>query len=301
MARVLVATPILSGCFDSLNGHELVKGSPGSDADAEALICDPTQTVDLATQELMPSLRLIAVAGTGADAIDHHAAKARGITVVTAGHVLAETTADIAFGLIIAASRLMHDAEVALRAGRWQGWRFVEDFGQEVNGAMLGLVGFGSIAQAVARRASGFRMTVLHHTRHDTGQVGWVEDLDELLGQSDIVSVHVPLSSETRHLIDRRRMALLKPSAVLVNTARGAVVDEEALADALEAGELFAAGLDVYENEPKISPRLLSAPRTVLLPHIGSATLRTRQAMLRSVAEKVRDFFDERQDSVATH
>lgn len=293
MAKVLVATPILSGCLDSLRDHELVEGSPGSDARAEALICDPTQTVNLATQARMPALRLIAVAGTGADAIDHHAAEARGITVVTAGDVLAETTADIAFGLIISASRLMHDAEHGLRAGTWRGWRFVEEFGQDVHGATLGLVGFGSIGRAVARRASGFRMNVLHHTRHPTGQAGWVENLDELLGQSDIVSVHVPLSSETRHLIDRRRMNLLKPSAVLVNTARGAIVDEEALVDALETGQLFAAGLDVYENEPEISPRLLRAPRTVLLPHIGSATLKTRQAMLRNVAEKVRDFLEQ--------
>jgi glyoxylate reductase len=290
MARVLVATPILSDCLDSLKDHELIEGSPGADALAEVLICDPTQTIDNAIQEAMPALRLIAVAGTGADAIDHRMAEARGISVVTAGDVLAETTADIAFGLMIAASRLMHDAEMAVRAGSWSGWSFVEEFGQDVHGATLGLVGFGSIGQAVARRASGFRMKILHHTRHPTENSGWVESLDEMLEASDIVSVHVPLSEATRHLIDRRRLALLKPSAVLVNTARGAIVDEEALAEALSAGQLFAAGLDVYENEPAISPRLLSAPRTVLLPHIGSATLKTRQAMLRSVGEKARDF-----------
>jgi glyoxylate reductase len=290
MARVLVATPILTGCLDSLSDHELVEGSPGSDTLAEVLICDPTQTVDSAIQEAMPTLRLIAVAGTGADAIDHRTAKARGIAVVTAGDVLAETTADIAFGLMIAASRLMHDAEMAVRAGSWGGWSFVEEFGRDVHGATLGLVGFGSIGRAVARRASGFRMKIIHHTRHPTEEAGWVENLDEVLEESDIVSVHVPLSEETRHMIDRRRLALMRPSAVLVNTARGAIVDEEALADALFAGQLFAAGLDVYENEPKISPRLLSAPRTVLLPHIGSATLKTRRAMLYSVGEKARDF-----------
>lgn len=291
MARILIATPILEGCFDSLSDHELVDGAPGSDAGAEALICTVTQVVDATVLERMPALRLIAVAGTGTDAIDLDAAAARGITVVNVGDVLAETTADLAFGLIISASRLMHDAEAVLRSGRWEGPRFVEDFGADVHGATLGLVGFGAIAQAVARRAGGFQMEVLHHTRRPTGQDGWMADLDELLTRGDIISVHVPLTSETRHLIDARRLELLKEGAVLVNTARGAVVDEEAIADALESGRLFAVGLDVYEDEPNVSPRLLDAPRAVLLPHIGSATLRTRRAMLSGAAAKVEEFF----------
>lgn len=292
MARVLIATPVLPGCFDQLSEHDLIEGLPGSDADAQALICDPTQVVDLAAQRQMPALRLIAVAGAGTDAIDLHAAAAREITVFSVGDVLAETTADLAFGLIISASRLMHDAELALRTGRWTGWRFTETFGHDVHGATLGLVGFGSIGQAVARRASGFQMRVLHHARRPTRQPGWVADLDELLARSDIVSVHVPLNDQTRHLIDSRRVALLKPTAVLVNTSRGGVLDEDAVAAALSAGRLFAAGLDVYENEPHVSARLLNAPRAVLLPHIGSSTLRTRQAMLLSAADKVKEFFD---------
>ena len=291
MARVLVATPMLSGCFDSLKEHELIEGPPGSETRAEALICDPTQLVDLAVQEQMPALRLISVAGAGADAIDHEAAASRGIVVVTAGDALTETTADLAFGLIIAASRLMGEAEAALRSGRWDGWRFLESFGRDINGATLGLVGFGLIGRAVARRASGFQMRVLHHTRHPTHEEGWHENLDALLVESDIVSIHLPLNSTPHHLIDEPRISLLKPSAVLINTARGAVVDEEALADALETGRLFAAGLDVYEREPTVSSRLLKAPRTVLLPHIGSATLTTRHAMLHGAAEKVREFF----------
>jgi glyoxylate reductase len=290
MAKVLVATPILSGCLDSLGEHELISGEPGSHVEAEVLICDPTQSVSGALQEAMPRLRVIAVAGAGADAIDHATARARGIEVMTAGEVLAETTADVAFGLLIAASRLMHDAELALRGGEWEGWQFVEEFGRDVHGATLGLVGFGSIGRAVARRAAGFRMEVLHHTRNPTDAPGWTAELDELLSRSDLVSVHVPLTDQTRHLIDARRLDLLKPTAVLVNTARGAIVDEEALAEALIEGRLFAAGLDVYENEPEVSPRLLQAPRTILLPHIGSATLRTRRAMLQTVSEKVRDF-----------
>ncbi len=292
MARILVATPILGDCLSVLGVHELVAGVPGSDADAEVLICDPTQVVDLAAIQRMPALRLIAVAGTGSDAIDHDAAGSRGIATTTAGNVLAETTADIAFGLIIAASRLMHDAEALLRSGSWGGWQFVEHLGQDVHGATLGLVGFGAIGRAVARRAEGFQMTILHHTRHPTGHDGWIEDLDELLKRSDVVSLHVPLHSETLHLLDRRRIAMLKRTAVLINTSRGAVVDEQALADALLAGELFAAGLDVYEDEPYVSAQLLRAPRTVLLPHIGSATRKTREAMLRSVAEKVAVFLE---------
>jgi lactate dehydrogenase-like 2-hydroxyacid dehydrogenase len=288
MARILISTPFLEGCLDPLRGHELIAGEPGSDARAHALICDPTQRVDAAAQARMAQLRVIAVAGAGADAVDQDAAQARSIAVLTAGEGLVESTADLAFGLIIAASRLMHDAEQSLRAGSWEGWRFVEErLGRDVHGATLGLLGFGAIGRAVARRAGGFGMDVLHHTRNPTGLPGWVADLDEMLGLCDVLSVHVPLSAATRGLIDARRVALLREGAVLVNTARGAVVDEQALAQALEQGRLFAAGLDVYDGEPAISARLLAAPRTVMLPHIGSATLRTRRAMLRGIAGKV--------------
>jgi glyoxylate reductase len=148
-----------------------------------------------------------------------------------------------------------------------------------VHGATLGIVGFGRIGRAVARRAAAFGMRVLHHARRPTQAPGFVADLDELLAASDIVSLHAPGGAETHHLIDARRLALMKPTAVLVNTARGTVVDEAALADALHAGRLFAAGLDVYEREPVVEPRLLDAPRTVLLPHIGSASQATRTRM----------------------
>jgi glyoxylate reductase len=157
-----------------------------------------------------------------------------------------------------------------------------------VHDATLGLVGYGRIGRAVARRAEGFGMRVLHHARNDTGTTGYVRELDALLEQVDVVSLHVPLSAETRHLIDTRRLALMKPTAVLVNTARGPVVDEEALAIALETGSIFAAGIDVYEREPEVHPRLLSAPNTVLVPHIGSASVATRTRMARVAAEGVR-------------
>jgi lactate dehydrogenase-like 2-hydroxyacid dehydrogenase len=291
MARILISTPMLEGCLEPLAGHELIAGDPGSDRTAQALICDPTQAVDAAAQERMPQLRVIGVAGAGSDAVDKPAAERRGVAILTAGEGLVQTTADLAFALILAASRLMHDAEARLRAGEWTGWRFLErDFGVDVHGAALGLVGFGSIGRAVAARAAGFGMEVAHHTRRPTGRTGWVRDLDALLAASDIVSVHVPLDDSTRRLIDARRIALLKPTAVLVNTARGAVVDEEALAEALHGGRLFAAGVDVYEREPAVSPRLLAAPRAVLLPHLGSATARARRAMLLGIAAKVERF-----------
>ena len=150
-------------------------------------------------------------------------------------------------------------------------------------------MGYGRIGGAVARRAAGFGMEVIHHTRTDTGVPGYVPTLDELLARADIVSLHVPLTTDTHHLIGAAELARMKPTAVLVNTARGAVVDEEALAHALESGTIFAAGLDVYRREPAVDPRLLAAPRTVLLPHIGSATTRTRGAMAAMAAEAICD------------
>jgi glyoxylate reductase len=288
MARILICTPALEGCLAPLAGHELLTGDPGSDARAQAMICDPTQTIDSDVLARMAGLRLIAVAGAGCDRVEQPAAERAGIAVLTAGEALVESTADLAFALILSASRLMHEAESLLRRGEWEGWRFIErQFGRDVHGARLGLVGYGAIGRAVARRAAGFGMHVAHHTRHPTGEPGWTRDLDRLLGASEIVSVHVPLSDSTRGLIDARRIALLPRSGVLVNTARGPVIDEDALAQALTDGHLLAAGLDVYGGEPRVSPRLLAAPRTVLLPHIGSATLQTRRAMLLGAAGKV--------------
>jgi len=293
MARILICTPALEGCLAALSAHQLIEGAPGADGGAEALICGPTQPVDEAALSRMGRLRVIAVAGAGSDRIDKRAAAAAGVTVLTAGEQLVSSTADLAFALILAASRLMHDAEARLREGAWEGWRFVEEqFGRDVHGARLGLVGYGRIGRAVAARAAGFEMEVAHHTRSPSGQEGWVGDLDELLRWCEILSIHVPLTDSTRGLIDRRRIGLLGASAVLVNTARGPVVDEDALAQALEEGRLFAAGLDVYDGEPHVSPRLLAAPRTVLLPHIGSATLATRRAMLRGAAGNLAAWLD---------
>ena len=297
MARVLV-TRRLPGGLDPLveAGHELIQ--PEGDrafthdetveqaSGVDAIVCLLTDRIDDAVLEAgSPRLKVVATVAVGYDNIDVDAAAARGIAVCNTPRVLDDTTADLAFLLILAAARRIWEAESDLRAGKWPGWDIDQYLGRDVHGAVLGVVGFGRVGQAVARRATGFGMEVLHHTRRETGIIGWRGDLDRLLAESDIVTLHVPLTDETRHLIDPRRLALMKRDAVLVNTSRGPVVDEEALAVALEEGAIFAAGLDVYEREPEVHPRLLAAPRTVLLPHIGSASLATRTRMARVAAE----------------
>ncbi len=298
MGQVLVTRRLPDGGLDPLAGHEVVGPKPDDTAythdelsaqarSCDAIVCLLTDRIDAAVIEAgASSLRVIANVAVGYDNIDVRAAHDHGIPVCNTPAVLDETTADLAFALILAASRLAADAERDLRSGHWQGWGITQYLGRDVHGATLGLVGFGRIARAVARRAEGFGMRVLHHARHDTSHEGYVADLDAMLGDADIVSLHVPGGAETQHLIDARRLALMQPTAVLVNTARGTVVDEAALAAALRAGQLFAAGLDVYEREPEISPELLRAPRTVLLPHIGSAsqTTRTRMATMATSA-----------------
>jgi glyoxylate reductase len=300
MGRVLVTRRLPDGGLDPLAGQDLV-GPNADDApysqdelvtyagEVDAIVCVLTDKIDtdvLAAGAASGRLRVVATVAVGYDNIDVRAAREHGIVVCNTPGVLDESTADLAFTLILAASRLAHDAESDLRADRWKGWGITQYLGRDVHGATLGLVGYGRIARAVARRAGGFGMRVLHHARGDTGETGYLADLDELLATSDIVSLHVPGGESTRHLIDARRLALMKPTAVLVNTARGSVVDEAALADALHEGRLFAAGLDVFEREPTVHPRLLEAPRTVLLPHIGSASqaTRTRMAALASSA-----------------
>jgi len=294
LARVLVTRRLPDGGTDPLlaAGHDLVARDDdtpftheelvAASGSVDAIVCLLTDRIDAAVLEAgTDRLRVVANVAVGYDNVDVATAERLGIAVCNTPGVLDETTADAAFLLILAASRLASEAEADLRGGRWPGWGINQYLGRDVHGAVLGVVGFGRIGQAVARRATGFGMEVLHHTRHDTGLTGWTADLDDLLGASDVVSLHVPLSDATRHLVDARRLARMKPGAVLVNTARGPVVDEEALAVALERGELFAAGLDVFEREPEVHPRLLAAPRTTLLPHIGSASLATRTRMAR--------------------
>lgn len=251
----------------------------------DALVTVLTDRVDAAVLRAGAAgrLKVVGNVAVGYDNIDVAAARACGVAVCNTPGVLDEATADVAFLLILAAARRAGDAEADLRGGGFAatGWRIDGYLGRDVHGAVLGLVGYGRIGRAVARRATGFGMTVLHHTRHPTGEAGWVAHLDDLLGRADVISLHVPLTPATHGMIGADRLACMKPTAVLVNTARGAVLDEDALADALEAGRLFGAGLDVYDGEPAVNPRLLAAPHVVALPHIGSATVETRTAMAR--------------------
>jgi glyoxylate reductase len=306
--RVLVTHPMPGG-LDLLDGFDLVHPPEPPTrpallefvADVDGLVCPLTVRVDAELLDAAASLRVVGNVAVGYDNVDVGAATERGVVVTNTPGVLDETTADLTFALILAACRLLSDAERDLRAGRWDGWALDQFLGVDVHGATLGLVGYGRIGRAVARRATGFDMTVSHHTRTPTGEPGHVPDLDDLLRDADVVSLHVPLTAQTRHLIGARELGVMKETAVLVNTARGPIVDEQALAAALEHGTVFAAGLDVYEDEPRVHPRLLRAPRTVLLPHIGSASRATRTRMARIAQEAVRDALEGRLPEVAVN
>jgi glyoxylate reductase len=237
-------------------------------------------------------LKVVANMAVGYDNIDVEAAGERGVVVTNTPGVLDETTADVAFLLMLAAARRLGEGERLLRAGKWEWWGPKQLRGLDVWGKRLGIVGMGRIGQAVARRARGFGMEVLYHNRSRNedaeNELGArYLGLEDLLRESDFVSIHTPLTEETQHLIGKRELDLMKPTAVLVNTSRGPVVDESALAEALESGRIFAAGLDVYEEEPKVHPKLLELENVVLAPHIGSASMETRDRMARLAAENL--------------
>jgi glyoxylate reductase len=254
-------------------------------ADADGLLCLLTDRIDAALLSRCPRLRAISSVSVGVDHVDLAAATARGIPVGHTPGVLTETTADLAFALLLAAARRVAEGDRFVRAGHWTPARVWEPdmlLGRDVHGATLGLVGLGAIGQAVARRAQGFGMRVLawSRTRRDLPGIEF-RSLDELLGAADFISVHVARAPETHGLLGAAALARMKPGAVLVNTARGGIVDESALADALRAGRLAAAGLDVFAGEPldPASP-LLALPNVVVTPHIGSASEATRARMV---------------------
>ena len=240
-----------------------------------------------------PSLKVVSNFAVGVNNVDVVEATRRGIRVCNTPDVLTEATADLGFALLLAAARKFSDAERALRAGEFTGWDPWGFLGVPVHGRTIGIVGLGKIGGAVAARAAGFRMRVLYHNRRrlTPGQEKSLgaeyRMLDELLAESDFVVMCVPLTAQTRGLIGRERLARMKTTAVLVNIARGEVVDEGALAEYLAEGRIFAAGLDVYEKEPEIHPSLLAAPSAVLLPHLGSATVETREKMGRLASENL--------------
>jgi lactate dehydrogenase-like 2-hydroxyacid dehydrogenase len=240
-------------------------------------------------------VRILANFGAGAEHIDLPAAAAHGIAVTNTPDALTDATADIAILLMLMAARRAGEGERELRGGRWTGWRPTHMMGQALAGKTLGLVGYGRIAQATGRRAEAFGLRVIHHSRQPSGEPDHVASLAVLAEQVDILSLHVPGGAETRHLVDARLIARMKPSAILINTARGPVVDEAALAEALRDGRIAAAGLDVYEHEPAVHPDLLACENAVLLPHLGSATIETRSAMGMQAADNLEAFFDGRE------
>lgn len=278
---------LLSESFDlSLNPHEGPMPRRELLAAARGKSGLLTLLVDRVDEELLDaaggSLRAVANYAVGYNNIDLAAASLRGVAVCNTPEVLTDSTADLALALMLAVSRRLVEADALTRAGGFTGWSPLFMLGADLHHQTLGLVGLGRIGRAVARRAGGFDMRVLYHQRHrlepeEERELGLAyRGLEQLLAEADFVSLHVPLTPRTRKLIGERELALMKPAAFLINTARGEVLDEAALVNALQNNAIAGAGLDVYENEPEVHPGLLALPNAVLLPHLGSATLRTR-------------------------
>jgi len=272
------------------------------DAVARADVFVPTVTDDITADVLAsagPKLKLIANFGVGVDHIDLAAARARDIPVTNTPGVLTEDTADMVMGLIISVPRRLAEGEKFVRAGQWQGWAPTGMLGHRVNGKKLGIVGMGRIGQAIARRARGFGIAIDYHNRHrlpeaveQTLGATWRGDLDDMLADIDILSINCPYTAETHHLLNEKRLGLLGSDVYVINAARGEIIDEEALTEALENGAIAGAGLDVYENEPHIGERLLALDNVVLLPHLGSATFEGREAMGDKVIANIRIWAD---------
>ncbi len=265
----------------------------GRMADKQAAVSQLTDKFTPDVMDKLPNLKALSNVAVGFDNIDIEAATARKIVVTNTPDVLTDTTADFAFTLLMASARRLVEADKYLRAGRWRQWAIDLLCGQDIHHATLGVLGMGRIGQTVARRGRGFAMRVIYHDvvrakpeiEEDLG-LAYVP-FETVLRESDFVSVHVPLLAETRGLIGASQLRMMKKTAILINTSRGPVVDESALADALESGEIAAAGLDVFEREPEVEPRLLALDNAVLAPHIASASVTTRTRMCMMAAENV--------------
>ena len=259
------------------------------DAVKEADILVPTVTDKIDTDVLEASskkLKLIANFGNGTDHINIETAQKKNIIVTNTPGVLTEDTADMVMGLLLAVPRKVIAGENLIRSGKWEGWSPTHMMGRRIWGKRLGIIGMGSIGQAVARRAIGFGLNIHYHNRNrlpdiieDSHQATFWNDLDQMLPKMDIISINCPSTPETYHLLSRERLSSLQPHAYIINTSRGKVINEEALADLLSEGKIAGAGLDVFEREPSVSKVLLGAPNTVLLPHMGSATVEARIEM----------------------
>ena len=272
------------------------------DAVKKADVLVPTVTDEISAEiiaEAGPQLKLIASFGVGVDHIDLKAAKDKGITVTNTPGVLTEDTADVVMSLILAVPRRIAEGDVRARSGHWKGWSPTGMLGRRINGKRLGIVGMGDIGEAVARRARGFGMSIHYHNRKPVHpeleaelEATYWESLDQMLPRMDIVSVNCPSTPQTQGLLSRERLSLLQPHAYLVNTSRGDVIDEAALIDLLANNGIAGAGLDVYADEPHIPDALRKLKNTVLLPHIGSATIEGRQDMGQKVIINIQTFID---------
>jgi glyoxylate reductase len=251
----------------------------GRIAGKRAVVTMLTEQIDKGVLDAANELKIVANVAVGYNNIDVASARSRGIIVTNTPDVLTESVADFTWALILAVTRRLSEGERLIRRNEWKGWAFDFMLGTELRGKQLGLVGFGRIARAVAARAVVFGVRVACTSRRDSDQSVGQLSLDRLLNTSDIVSLHVPLTSETKHLIDKRALTRMKRSAYLINTSRGPVVDEEALAWALEHRLIAGAALDVYEREPVVHPALLPLENVLLVPHLGSGTVETRTAM----------------------
>jgi len=265
----------------------------------DALVSTITDRIDAALLGIEGRrVQIIANFGTGTDHIDVAAAKEAGIVVTNTPDALTEATAELTILLMLMAARRAGEGERILRAGDWKGWGPTHMIGQGLTGRTLGLVGFGRIGQRTAAKARGLGMSVRYFSRsrasaeiEDWLEATAVESLEDLASEVDILSIHIPGGSSTRHLVDGQLLARMKSTAIVVNTARGSVVDERALAEALAEGRIAAAGLDVYEQEPEVEPMLLSLPNVVLLPHLGSATIEARTGMGMQAVDNLEDYF----------
>jgi lactate dehydrogenase-like 2-hydroxyacid dehydrogenase len=301
--KVVITRPIQQSVVDRISEHCDVQVHAVDEPMAPELLAAAMRDADgvmpagvRISKEIIdtaPRLRVVSNIAVGYDNIDVEACNRRHILVTNTSDVLTEATADLAFALILAAARRVVEGDRYVRGGHWKQWQWNCLWGAEMHGTTLGLFGFGRIAQATARRARGFSMRILYHSRHRVStnienELGAkFVDRDTLLRESDFLSLHVPLTPETRHAIGASELALMKPSAFVINAARGPIIDEAALVQALQANRLAGAGLDVFENEPKVHPALLAMDNVTLLPHIGSATAETRLGMAMLAAENL--------------
>ena len=304
MKKILVTREVFDETIAFLKGHFEVEANQGDRIfPREELIaklqgCNGVQTsssdrIDAQLLDRCPTLRAVCNTAVGYNNIDVEACTSRGVMVTNTPGVLTDSVADYAMGLTIATCRRMTEGEAYLRTGEWKGGYLKQLLGQDVHGATLGIMGFGRIGQAIARRARGFDMKILYHSRHRAAGPAEAESgaihasKEQVLRTADIVLLILPYGPQTHHFIGGAELRMMKPTAVLINMARGGIVDDAALVEALKAGTLWAAGLDVYENEPNVNPGLLELRNVVLSPHIASASEPTRRAMAMTAARNL--------------